>query len=138
MRNSPNEEGERSVHTVEPILLGGEDGIRSKTVAIHNPYSGATVGEVCYADKVDAAAACALAERAFTETKRLSSWERAAILNRVADKLVEQTAKVAEMIMLEAGKPITDAMSEVARSIQTFRVAAEEASASEETSRLPT
>jgi len=70
--------------------------------------------------------------------KRLSSWERAAILNRVADKLVEQTAKVAEMIMLEAGKPITDAMSEVARSIQTFRVAAEEASASEETSRLPT
>ena len=115
------------MHTVEPILLGGEDGIRSKTVAIHNPYSGATVGEVCYADKVDAAAACALAQRAFTETKRLSSWERAAILNRVADKLVEQTAKVAEMIMLEAGKPITDAMSEVARSIQTFRVAAEEA-----------
>lgn len=56
------------MHTVEPILLGGEDGIRSKTVAIHNPYSGATVGEVCYADKVDAAAACALAQRAFTET----------------------------------------------------------------------
>jgi len=115
------------VPEAEPILLGGEDRLRSKTVAINNPHNGSLIGEVCYADPEDADRACILAQRAFAETKRLSSWERAAVLNRVADKLVEHSDTVATIIMLEAGKPITDARNEVARSVQTFRVAAEEA-----------
>jgi acyl-CoA reductase-like NAD-dependent aldehyde dehydrogenase len=115
------------VREAEPILLGSEDRTRSETVAINNPYDGSLVGEVCYADPEDADRACVLARRAFAETKKLSSWERAAILNRVADKLVEHSDTVATLIMLEAGKPITDARNEVARSVQTFRVAAEEA-----------
>jgi acyl-CoA reductase-like NAD-dependent aldehyde dehydrogenase len=115
------------VHEVVPFVLGNGEGVRSKTVAICNPYNGMTVGEVCYADSADADIACALAQRAFAETRRMSSWERAAILNRVADKLVEHSEKVGNLIMLEAGKPITDAKNEVARSVQTFRVAAEEA-----------
>ena len=75
------------MQAAEPIILGDEDGRRSATVAIHNPYDGVTVGAVCYADTADAERACTLAQRAFARTRRLSSWERAAILNRVADKL---------------------------------------------------
>lgn len=112
---------------IETFVLGGEDTSREESVAIRNAYNGELVGEVCYADAKDAEQACALAHAAFAETKRLSSWERSAILNRVADKLSEQAARVAELIMLEAGKPITDARAEVARGVQTFRVAAEEA-----------
>ena len=111
----------------EPIILGNEDGRRSTTVAIHNPYNGVTVGTVCHADAADAEKACLLAQSAFAKTRRLNSWERAAILNRVAEKLTVCSSTVAELIMLEAGKPITDARNEVARGVQTFRVAAEEA-----------
>ena len=111
----------------EPILLGAEDEFRPGTVVIHNPYDGSVVAEICQADAADADRACALAEQAFAATRQLSSWQRAAILNQVADKLTEHTAHVAGLIVLEAGKPITDARNEVARAIQTFRVAAEEA-----------
>jgi acyl-CoA reductase-like NAD-dependent aldehyde dehydrogenase len=117
----------RSLSEVEPIVLGSENGVRSKTVLIHNPYDGSIVAEICQAHPADAERACALAQRAFVKTRKLGSWERAAILNAVADKLREQTEHVAEIIVLEAGKPITDARNEVARAIQTFQVAAEEA-----------
>ena len=112
---------------VEPIVLGPDDAIRPQTVIIRNPYNGCTVAEVCQADAADAERACVLAQQAFLATRQLSSWQRAAILHAVADKLVEQTAHVAGLIVLEAGKPLTDARAEVARTIQTFRVAAEEA-----------
>jgi acyl-CoA reductase-like NAD-dependent aldehyde dehydrogenase len=112
---------------VEPIVLGSEDAYRAQVVTIRNPYNGAPVAEVCYADTADAELACVLAEQAFAQTKGLSSWERAAILNRVADALADQTAHIAGLIVLEAGKPIADARNEVARAIQTFRVAADEA-----------
>jgi len=117
----------RSLSEVEPIVLGSENGVRSETVLIHNPYDGSIVAEICQADSADAERACALAQRAFGETRNLSSWQRTAILNAVADKLREQKEHVAEIIVLEAGKPITDARNEVARAIQTFQVAAEEA-----------
>ena len=109
------------------ILLGSEDALRSKTVTIHNPYDGSIVAEVGQADSADAERACVLAQQAFLATRQLSSWQRAAILHGVADKLIEETAHVARLIVLEAGKPIVDARNEVARAIQTFRVAAEEA-----------
>ncbi len=101
--------------------------MRDETVAIHNPYDGSIVAEVCQADFADAERACGLAQSAFPETKKLSSWQRAAILHAVADRLVEQMEHVAHIILLEAGKPVTDARNEVARAVQTFRVAAEEA-----------
>ena len=112
---------------LEQILLGGEESLRSESVAIQNPYDGSLVAMVCQADAADAERACALAMAAFRETRQMSSWQRAAVLNGVADKLVEQTEEVAGLIVREAGKPLTDARHEVARAVQTFRVAAEEA-----------
>ena len=112
---------------MKPILLDGGDGFRSETVTLFNPFNGAVVAEVCQAGAADAEQAALLAQQAFSATRQLSSWQRAAILNGVADKLVEGTAQVAELIVLEAGKPLTDARNEVLRAIQTFRVAAEEA-----------
>ncbi len=116
-----------TVNAVEPIVLGGKDAIREKTVAIRNPHNGLTIAEVCYAEPADAEQACAMAQQAFADTRRLGSWQRAAILHRIADRLADQTSQVAELIVLEAGKPVTDARNEVVRAIQTFRVAAEEA-----------
>ncbi len=110
----------------EPLMLGPEEGHRAETVVIHNPYSGAALAEICYADSTDADRACSMAEQAFAETRRLSSWQRAAILNRIVDRLTDEAVHVSNLIMLEAGKPIADARNEVSRAVQTFCVAAEE------------
>jgi glyceraldehyde-3-phosphate dehydrogenase (NADP+) len=115
------------VKVVQPILLAGSPQYRDELSIIRSPYNGEIVGEVCYATADDAAIACAAAERAFAVTRRLSSHERSAILNRIVDTLVAQTENLALVIALEAGKPLKDARGEVGRSIQTFRVAAEEA-----------
>ena len=115
------------MRNVERILLGSEDALRSETVEIHNPYDGSIVAEVCQANLADAERASALARQAFVQTRQLSSWQRASVLHNIADKLIQEAAHVAGLIVVEAGKPITDARNEVARAIQTFRVAAEEA-----------
>ncbi len=111
----------------ERFLLSGDSGFREQTVVIRSPFDGAGVAEVCYADQAAAERACAVAVEAFKQTRRLASYERAAILTRVAEKLVAQTQTVAEIVMHEAGKPITDARNEVKRAAETFRTAAEEA-----------
>ncbi len=112
---------------VTPILLGNESGVRANRVFVFNPYDQRVIAEVCQADATDAEQACVLAQQAFAVTRHLSSWQRAGILNRVADQLVAQLEHVAGLIVLEAGKPLMDARNEVARGVQTFRVAAEEA-----------
>ena len=111
----------------ELFLLAGEDRAGLVAVTVNNPFDGTPLRQVYSASVDDARQACAFAKNAFDQTRKLSSWERASILNRVADRLVEQSAFVANLIMLEAGKPLTDARNEVARGIQTFRIAAEEA-----------
>jgi glyceraldehyde-3-phosphate dehydrogenase (NADP+) len=116
-----------TVRAAEPILLASRAEWREETVAVRSPYNGEVIGEVCYATAADAEAACLALKRGFEVTKRLASWERAAILTRIADALTTQTEEIARMISLEAGKPIKDARAEVSRAVHTFRVAAEEA-----------
>ncbi len=111
----------------KPFLLSGDSGFRDDITTIRSPFDGAVVAEVCNADEAAAERACAVAVEAFERTRRLSSHERSAILTRVAEKLVGETQTLAEIVMREAGKPITDARNEVMRAAETFRVAAEEA-----------
>ena len=112
---------------IEPILLGGQALSRPDVLDIRSPWDGSIAGKVCQADAADADRACVLAQEAFTETRRLSSWKRAEILRRIAERLTVEATELAQIIVREAGKPITDALGEVSRAAQTFRVAAEEA-----------
>ena len=101
--------------------------VLEETVVVRSPYDGSIVGEVRYANAEQAEAACAVAARAFGVTRRMASWERSAVLTRIADALTVQSDALARTIVLEAGKPLLDARGEVGRAVQTFRVAAEEA-----------
>ena len=111
----------------EPILLGGEPQTRPDVLDIRNPWDRSVAGRICQGNAEDAERACALARQAFAETRRLSSWQRAEILRKVAAHIIAEAAELAGIIVREAGKPVTDALGEVARAAQTFRVAAEEA-----------
>jgi acyl-CoA reductase-like NAD-dependent aldehyde dehydrogenase len=97
------------------------------TLPVHDPWSGELLGEVTLADAAHADIAAAAAQEAFTWTRALPSYARRDMLRKVARALLERRDEIANVIALEAGKPITLAKSEVARAVSTFDVAAEEA-----------
>jgi acyl-CoA reductase-like NAD-dependent aldehyde dehydrogenase len=121
------EASEQGALTAVPFLLAGESRANRDTSEICSPYDGHVIAAVCQATAVDAEEACAAAETAFAATRKLTSADRFNICNAVADRLTREQVDLARGIALEAGKPLADAVKEVARAIQVFRIAAEEA-----------
>src|SRR5262249_27076715 len=60
-------------------------------------------------------------------SREMPAYERAAALRQVADGLQGERAELSRTLALEAGKPITQARTELDRAIAVFRDAAEEA-----------
>jgi glyceraldehyde-3-phosphate dehydrogenase (NADP+) len=110
-----------------PFLVGGDRRTSDVKVEIRNPYNQEPIAVVNYASAQDAGEAIARAAAAFETTRRLPSYTRADLLRRVASLLAEHKEEVAALIMLEAGKPIRDARTEVNRAVGTLTIAAEEA-----------
>ena len=102
---------------------------RSSThrVSIRNPYNGEVVGTTSLAGNDDLDDAITAAEHAFEETRHLQSYERADILDRMADGLAARQEEISRLMVQESAKPIRDARTEVARGVFTLRTAAEEA-----------
>ncbi len=109
------------------FLLNGEWRSSDRSRSIINPYSSRVVGEVYLASPEDIEAAIAGAVEAFQHTRKLASFERAAILHQIADTIEASAGDFAGTITLETGKPISFSRAEVERSVLTFRVAASEA-----------
>jgi acyl-CoA reductase-like NAD-dependent aldehyde dehydrogenase len=109
------------------FLIGGEWRTTDRTATITNPFTRQPVAEICQAEKKDVEDAVESAVRAFSATRRLPAHARAGALAKIARALTDRQEDFARTIMAEAGKPIVDARREVARAIQTFTVASEEA-----------
>src|SRR5699024_2177851 len=97
-----------------------------ETQAIYNKFTGELYAEISVADEklVDKAIETAV------ETHKKISFApdyRYTVLMNVADLLHENKEELAEIIAIEGGKPITDALVEVSRSASTFQIAADEA-----------
>lgn len=110
-----------------PIFLAGTDASSAQLLDVTSPATAALVGHTWLADAEQyeqAARACAEAAPAIAA---VPVHERAAVLRRVSDRLRATPEPFARRIALEAGKPIRDARTEVARAAMTFEVAAEEA-----------
>jgi acyl-CoA reductase-like NAD-dependent aldehyde dehydrogenase len=116
-----------SIARTVPFLLAGESAECGSRVTIANPYNGELLGEVAQANAEAAEIASKAAAKASIKTSRLASWQRAQILNGIAEELLREKDGIARGVSLEAGKPIVDARSEVDRAVETFRIAAEEA-----------
>lgn len=94
---------------------------------LQSPYSGETIAEIAYASAEDVEEAIEAARLASKYMARMPAHQRSAILTKVADMLHERMDEAAKIIATEAGKPITAAKTEVSRTVQTYRFAAEEA-----------
>src|SRR5438067_1615218 len=108
------------------VVLGGQQIETGETVEIRSPYDGAPVAIVHRAGRAEIERAIAGAVRAFQETRRLPSWKRSEVLERVSAGIAERRDDFARTIALEAGKPLKAARVEADRAVYTFKVAAEE------------
>lgn len=112
-----------------PLLVAGRPRVTDATAPVRFPWDGSTVAEVAQAGPAEIEAALAAAHAARPEAAALSRAERAALLERLADRLEARGDALADLLVHECGKAIRDARAEVARTVSTVRFAAQAARA---------
>jgi acyl-CoA reductase-like NAD-dependent aldehyde dehydrogenase len=110
-----------------PYYVAGQWRRSDQILEVTNPYDGSVVGATSRATDADVAEAITAAERAFEETRRLSSLERYDALMRIRSGMEERRDDLIRLVVQEAGKPLKDATGEFQRSLLTVATAAEEA-----------
>ena len=110
-----------------PLWIGGQQVPGAEVVDVSRPYDLSVFARAGMADEAQLEAAVQATVAAKIPMARLASWQRAAILSKMATLITERTRELAEIIRDEAGKPIQYARGEVARAASTFIFAAEEA-----------
>ena len=91
---------------------------------VDNIYTGECIGHFPLADDELLSMAIAAAGEAAPAMEKLSACRRAEILDLISSTLKSNEDGLAQTIAQEAGKPITQALTEVRRAQQTFRFAA--------------
>src|SRR5881394_68317 len=109
------------------LWIGGRWQETSATKDVLNPATGEVLAQVPLGDVATVEAALAAAQEAFRHTRKHAAHQRATCLSGIAHGIEKRRAEFADMIVAEAGKPLTFAEAEVARAIMTFTAAAEEA-----------
>lgn len=110
-----------------PMYLAGKFVTSSERLEVHNPHDGSLVGETYLANPDQVEEAIQAAVFAFSTYRELSTAERVTILEKILAGIKDRRDRLANLLCLEAGKPITDARSEVDRAIHTWTIAIEEA-----------
>jgi len=80
-----------------------------------DPATGNTIGQLPHATRADLDRALAAAERAFATWRHVSPMERSAILRKVGQLSRERAKEIGRNITLDQGKPLAEAVGEVAR-----------------------
>jgi acyl-CoA reductase-like NAD-dependent aldehyde dehydrogenase len=99
----------------------------SGTFSLDNPHTGERLAEIGYASVEQAEMAIHAAHEAYQSFRTVAAHERGDILYRVADIIERRKEEAAQIIAKEAAKPIRAARGEIARTITTYRFAAEAA-----------
>lgn len=109
-----------------PLWLAGRRTTTSELFPHRGAYDGRELGDVCRAGRGEMSGAISAAWHARQALARLSSGAREAALQTVVEGLKKRADELAELMTAETGKPISLCHGEVARSINTFTLCAEE------------
>jgi succinate-semialdehyde dehydrogenase / glutarate-semialdehyde dehydrogenase len=124
-------ERERSVLERVPtdLLIAGEwrPARGGGSLAVEDPATGESLVEVADAKKEDALAALTAAADAQAEWAVHPPRERAEILRRAYEAIVDQTDELALLMTLEMGKALAESRAEIAYAAEFFRWFSEEA-----------
>ncbi len=91
--------------------------------AVTNPATGETISEVGFAGAEDVDRAVAAAKTASVEWRSTPLSRRAEVMFQLRDLIVRNRSRLAEIITLENGKTIADALGEVARGLENVEFA---------------
>src|SRR3984957_19007088 len=105
---------------------GGRPAPKGGPTPSADPATGEPVGSTAIADAKDIDDAVAAAKRALPLWAGTHADERARILHRAADLIVERLDAIADLLTHEQGKPIPDAVKEIRFAVEVIRYYAEE------------
>lgn len=95
-------------------------------LSVMNKWTGEAEATVCLASTSDLEKAIQLGLEAESTMASMRAYERQSVLEQVTEKLQRFAEPLADCLMWEAGKTLTDAKGEVGRLIDTFKYAAAE------------
>ena len=109
-------------------LIGGDwvGADSGKTIAVTNPATGETLGQVPDSGKAETERAIAAATKAFKTWSRTDLNTRVGLLHKLHDALLDNQEPLAQMLTAEQGKPIFEARGEIAIGAAYVRWFAEE------------
>jgi aldehyde dehydrogenase (NAD+) len=110
-----------------PYYLANAPVFANEALAVTDKYSGAVATRVALADAKAIDAGIAAAHAARHAMAALPPYARRDVLQHCVRRFTERAEEFALALCIEAGKPIRDARGEVARLVDTFRAASEEA-----------
>ena len=108
------------------LYCGGEFISTEKSLDVENPFSQEVFAKTYLASKDNLETAINKALEVQDEMKNMSSLNKYNALSYISNTLEERIEYFAEILALESGKPIIYAKGEILRSIETFKIAAEE------------
>ncbi|MFJ6211357.1 aldehyde dehydrogenase family protein [Lysinibacillus sp. NPDC092081] len=109
------------------LFINGDWVEAAEYTELCSPYSSEIIAEIPKANVEEVEAALVAADAARKTMANMPLYKRAIILEKLASLLEARAEEAAELIALEAAKPISTAKAEVQRTIQTYKFAAEEA-----------
>lgn len=109
------------------MLIGGKHISSEDLEEVINPYNGEVIDTIPIAHRQIADMAIEAANDAKEALIEMSAFKISNKLFNVVDKLRKKRQEFAELLTLEVGKPINESLVEVDRSIETLKLAAEEA-----------
>lgn len=112
----------------QKCYLGGVwlDADSGETIAVSNPATGETLGSVPKMGSTEARRAIEAADRAYPEWRSKTAKERSAILRLWNELILENAEDIAILMTSEQGKPLAEALGEVAYAASFIEWFAEE------------
>ena len=95
---------------------GSED-----AVPVTNPATGETLAKIQAGGEKEIKAAIEAANQAFPEWSRKAPAERAKLMNKMADLVEEDAERLATIMTMEQGKPLTQAKGEIQTNVENLR-----------------
>ncbi len=109
-----------------PYYLGKSAVIGAHKHCVFDKFTHAQAATFCLADAATIDKAIEMASDAQSAMASIKSYQRRDILEHCVKRFTERFDELANVLCIEAGKPIRDSRGEVERLIDTFRIAAAE------------